>query len=199
MSKNRPPLSQLLIREDEKRDHLEISPETGIIVKYIADLIEEEGGFSLFIDYGHDGTKTDTFRVGLVISLSDVMEEEILNQTIIFQAFKDHALHDPLVAPGTADLTADVDFSFLREVMKKNLLVFGPVEQGDFLLRMGIKQRMEKLMQNISDDDVKEQLKSSYRMLVEKSQMGERFKCMAAFPQVLKSHLEKNPVAGFTM
>ncbi|KAL0275519.1 UNVERIFIED_CONTAM: hypothetical protein PYX00_003344 [Menopon gallinae] len=174
-SKSQPPLSKLLIREDEKRDHLEISPESGQITKYIADLLEEEGGFSLFIDYGHEGTKTDTFR-----------------------GFKNHALHDPLVDPGSADLTADVDFSYLKTILEHNLLVFGPVEQGDFLTRMGIKQRMDRLMQRIEDDAVKEQLKSSYQMLVDKSQMGERYKCMAAFPRVLKSHLEKYPVAGFT-
>lgn len=30
------------------------------------------------------------------------------------KAFKSHKLHDPLIDPGTADLTADVDFSYLH-------------------------------------------------------------------------------------
>lgn len=31
-----------------------------------------------------------------------------------FQGFKDHKLYDPLQNPGSADLTADVDFSYLK-------------------------------------------------------------------------------------
>ena len=31
-----------------------------------------------------------------------------------FQGFKDHKLYDPLENPGSADLTADVDFSYLK-------------------------------------------------------------------------------------
>ena len=34
-----------------------------------------------------------------------------------FQAFRDHKLHDPLCEPGTADLTADVDFSYLKSLV----------------------------------------------------------------------------------
>lgn len=34
-----------------------------------------------------------------------------------FQAFRRHALHDPLSEPGTADLTADVDFSYLKKMV----------------------------------------------------------------------------------
>jgi len=31
------------------------------------------------------------------------------------QAFRDHKLFDPLTEPGTADLTADVDFKYLMQ------------------------------------------------------------------------------------
>lgn len=31
------------------------------------------------------------------------------------QAFKDHKLHNVLKEPGTADVTADVDFSYLQK------------------------------------------------------------------------------------
>ena len=44
----------------------------------------------LVADYGHGGEKGDTLR-----------------------AFKEHAQQDPLKEPGDADLTADVDFSYL--------------------------------------------------------------------------------------
>lgn len=54
---------QPLFQQDETRSSLEVSPESGVLVQEIAARIEKEGGYSLLIDYGHDGTKTDTFRV----------------------------------------------------------------------------------------------------------------------------------------
>lgn len=32
-----------------------------------------------------------------------------------FRGFRDHSLWDPLKEPGTADLTADVDFDYLKK------------------------------------------------------------------------------------
>ena len=37
---------------------------------------------------------------------------------VIFQGFKNHKLHDVLVDPGTADMTANVDFSYLRHAAR---------------------------------------------------------------------------------
>ena len=50
-------------QSDEKRDHVEICPQAGVIMEEISSRIEADGGMSLVIDYGHDGTKTDTIRV----------------------------------------------------------------------------------------------------------------------------------------
>jgi len=47
---------------DERTD-AEISPMTGIIVQQMAEFINTNGGSALLADYGHDGEKTDTFRV----------------------------------------------------------------------------------------------------------------------------------------
>ena len=52
-------------------------------------------------------------------------------------------MHDPLVDPGSADLTADVDFAFFRDLAKKKMLTYGPITQREFLLNIGIKQRLE--------------------------------------------------------
>jgi hypothetical protein len=53
----------LFAQADEKRDHVEVCAEGGVILEHLAARLEEDGGFALFADYGHDGTKTDTFRV----------------------------------------------------------------------------------------------------------------------------------------
>lgn len=45
------------------RDHFEVSPHSGVIMEQISKRLEEFGGFALVLDYGHEGNKTDTFRV----------------------------------------------------------------------------------------------------------------------------------------
>lgn len=44
-------------------------------------------------------------------------------------------------------------------------------------------------------EDQKSSLQSGYNMIMDS--MGERFKFFAMFPNVLKDHLKKLPVAGF--
>ena len=71
----------------------------GVLVSNIAERIVADGGALLVADYGHGGEKGDTLR-----------------------AFKGHAQQDPLKEPGDADLTADVDFSYLiRSVGQESL------------------------------------------------------------------------------
>ena len=48
---------------EESRDELEMSPECVTISNTIASKLEKYGGAALIIDYGHDGTLHDTFRV----------------------------------------------------------------------------------------------------------------------------------------
>lgn len=42
---------------------MEVCPEAGVLILRLACRIEKDGGAALIADYGHDGTKTDTFRV----------------------------------------------------------------------------------------------------------------------------------------
>ncbi|XP_047243548.1 protein arginine methyltransferase NDUFAF7, mitochondrial isoform X1 [Girardinichthys multiradiatus] len=180
--------SSTLVQADERRDHVEVCAEGGVIVQQLARRIEEEGGAALIADYGHDGTGTDTLR-----------------------GFKGHQLHDVLSTPGSADLTADVDFSFLRRMAGGGVACLGPVTQSMFLKNMGIDVRMQVLLRNCSDPSTRKQLISSYDMLTNPSKMGERFHFFSLLhpsrlgvpkkPQGLK--LEKKspaplPVAGFT-
>lgn len=87
------PALKLFLKENEKRDEFEVSPQSLVIVKDIATRLEQDGGLALLADYGHVGDGTDTFR-----------------------AYRKHKQHDPLMEPGTADLTADVDFGMLKNV-----------------------------------------------------------------------------------
>ncbi|XP_076042623.1 protein arginine methyltransferase NDUFAF7, mitochondrial [Oratosquilla oratoria] len=172
LSKAPTPASSLFPNVEEKRDEIEVCPEAGVFCQELAVRMEEFGGAALIIDYGHSGDKTDTFR-----------------------GFKNHQLHDPLCEPGSADLTADVDFSYLKQQVEDKLTTYGPVPQGFFLKNMGIELRLTQLLKNCPYDQQKN-LISSYNMLVDADKMGQRFKVMAFFPAILKDFLIKYPPGG---
>lgn len=122
---NETPMSKIipkLLATGEERDHLEYSPEQQIITKEISQRLESNGGIALIMDYGHNGEKGDTFR-----------------------SFKNHKLHSPLKDPGTADLTADVDFAQLRRHFKDEdkCTTFGPITQRTFIQDMGGEVRLK--------------------------------------------------------
>lgn len=144
--------SSSLIQADEKRRHVEICPEGGVIIHLLANRIAEDGGAALVADYGHDGTKTDTFR-----------------------GFRGHQLHDVLASPGSGDLTADVDFSYLRKQAGDAVACMGPVSQRSFLKNMGIDTRLQVLLRNCADPSMRAQLVQGYDMLTNPKKMGERF------------------------
>ena len=82
------------------------------------------GGAALVIDYGH--------------------VESAAGETL--QAVGRHAYIDPLTAPGSIDLTAHVDFAALaRAVEAMGAVSFVPLEQADFLRRLGIETRAAAL------------------------------------------------------
>ncbi|GIY94204.1 protein arginine methyltransferase NDUFAF7, mitochondrial [Caerostris extrusa] len=125
LSRNPTAATKFLIDKNEQRDHVEISPTSGILLEEITKRMKEDGGITLIADYGHLGTKTDTF----------------------LEVFKKHQLHNPLKNVGEADLTADVDFQFLSKHAKEKAVVVGPVNQASFLKNMGIEIRIQELMQ----------------------------------------------------
>ena len=55
--------SYFQIDKNDPREHIEISLESGAIIERMSQRIAEKGGFALITDYGHQGDKTDTFRV----------------------------------------------------------------------------------------------------------------------------------------
>ncbi|XP_005105434.1 protein arginine methyltransferase NDUFAF7, mitochondrial [Aplysia californica] len=146
----------LQVESEEQRNHIEVCPSAGLTVQEICQRIQSDGGMALLADYGHSGEKGDTFR-----------------------AFKRHKLHeDPLSEPGSADLTADVDFSYLKSFTNADVDVFGPVTQEKYLINMGIGVRLQALLQKSSQEHWPS-LISGFKMLTSPDQMGERFKFMS--------------------
>ncbi|XP_057668926.1 protein arginine methyltransferase NDUFAF7, mitochondrial isoform X1 [Diorhabda carinulata] len=177
LSRHETPIQKKLISPHEKRDHVEISPDSMIIQRDICERLKYSGGLALICDYGHYGSGTDTFR-----------------------AFKKHKQVDPLIQPGSADLTADVDFSSIRQVADevKGILTLGPVNQRDFLLKTGLELRFKALKENLTSSRELYNLNKCYSILIDADKMGERFKFMALFPETMKKILDRFPVVGFS-
>ncbi|PNJ25235.1 NDUFAF7 isoform 2 [Pongo abelii] len=151
--------AEAFIQHDETRDHVEVCPDAGVIIEELSERIALTGGAALVADYGHDGTRTDTFR-----------------------GFCGHKLHDVLIAPGTADLTADVDFSYLRRMAQGKVASVGPIKQHTFLKNMGIDVRLKVLLDKSNEPSVRQQLLQGYDMLMNPKKMGERFNFFALLP-----------------
>lgn len=164
----------VLSKYSNGRDYFEISPQSGLILEYIASMLEEHGGFALIIDYGHYGEKKDTFR-----------------------GFRNHQLVDPLEEPGSSDLTADVDFAFLQNITNDKLLSLGPVSQRSFLKQLQIDVRLEVLLKSCKNEKEKNDILSGYHMIMDSDKMGECFKVFSLFPLVLKDFFNNFPVVGF--
>ncbi|MDD9990597.1 MAG: SAM-dependent methyltransferase [Rhodospirillales bacterium] len=136
---------------------VERAPAREAVASALAGRIAAEGGAALIVDYGH--------------------EQQGFGDTL--QAVKRHNRHDVLDAPGTADLTAHVDFSALAAAARREgAQVFGPVPQGRFLKALGIDTRAARLRQDASADQATE-IDAALRRLTGAHGMGELFKALA--------------------
>jgi SAM-dependent MidA family methyltransferase len=124
----------------------------------IASRVRDEGGAALIIDYGHVRSEAgDTL-----------------------QAIARHSYADPLKNPGTADITAHVDFQALgRAAEDVGARVHGPQTQGEFLKRLGIETRAITLMAKATPE-VSEDVSGALKRLVDSGRggMGSMFKVL---------------------
>ncbi len=94
------------------------------------------------------------------------------------QAVHRHRFIDPLALPGETDLTAHVDFAALKHTATDlGLAAYGPMPQGEFLLKLGLAARCERLLRNATDDQ-KAALLSGAARLADPRQMGMLFKVL---------------------
>lgn len=109
-----------------------------------------------------------------------------------FQALSNHRFADPLTAPGTADLTAHVDFMDFRAGFDRaRIRAHGPVEQGAFLKSLGAEARAVRLAAGKSPAE-QETVRAGLGRLTDPAQMGGLFKVLA-----LSHHAPNLRFAGF--
>ncbi len=96
-----------------------------------------------------------------------------------FQALRHHAYADPLEHPGEQDLTAHVNFNALENLAHNAGVSYnGPAAQGDFLISIGLKLRVEKLLETTTAPEEKLEIIEAAHRLTHPSEMGTLFKVL---------------------
>ncbi|KAH9812427.1 S-adenosyl-L-methionine-dependent methyltransferase [Melampsora americana] len=140
--------SQTLIQEKDYGkfsigSKIEISPLSLSVAFHLSKLLKLGNGSGLIVDYGDDHHFADSLR-----------------------GFHKHQIVDPLHKPGLTDLTANVNFSKIKEMMNPFCKTYGPISQREFLLKMGIEIRKQKL----------KKIESSVARLISPIGMGHQYK-----------------------
>ena len=145
-----------ILKDEPVSDKLyEYSEAASKIMLVISNRIASYGGVGLVIDYGYEGSHGDTL-----------------------QSVRQHKFHNVLVEPGTADITAHVDFYNLTHAAAEGgCIIYGSVAQGEWLNRLGAKERTEALCKKAKAKQ-KKLLLSGLARLTASDQMGELFKVL---------------------
>lgn len=152
------PMEAALPEARRKAPHgtiIETCPGAAAVLFELAGRLVVQGGAALVIDYGHAEPQTGS----------------------TLQAVRAHAKVDPFADPGTADLTALVDFAALAAVAEsRQCRWLGTVGQGAWLDALGGGLRARALAAAAADRG--EAVLAAYRRLTDPDQMGELFKVM---------------------
>ncbi len=98
------------------------------------------------------------------------------------QAIRNGKYANPLAEPGSADITAHVDFAALATAARKaGAAVQGPVKQNAFLTALGLFPRSDLLSRK--NPEKAEDLRLAARRLTAPEAMGSLFKVMAVCPK----------------
>jgi NADH dehydrogenase [ubiquinone] 1 alpha subcomplex assembly factor 7 len=156
-----------LVRDQQAaREHLgdgdegaikELCPGALRITQDMARRITREGGAAVMIDYGYYPS-----------AYGDTL-----------QAVRGHRYASVVDSPGSADLTAHVDFQAVAHAAKLGgAQVYGPVTQGGFLASLGIAAREAALLKTATPAQ-QETIRAGCRRLVDPAEMGALFKVLA--------------------
>ncbi len=141
--------------EAKNGDLLEICPASAQILDQIKSRFEKNEGRALFIDYGPAETE-----------FGDTL-----------QALKRHEKVGVFSDPGNTDLTARVDFAALSQAARAiDLTVTRPVEQREFLSKLGLEMRALTLSRAAPDSKAK--IGRQLHRLTDSEEMGALFKAI---------------------
>ena len=136
---------------------LEVRPAAAALVSALAACAHNAPLAALIVDYGHDET-----------ACGDTL-----------QAVSRHRFADPLSAPGEVDITAHVDFAALKDsAAAHGLQTYGPMPQGEFLLKLGLEARRDRLCEHATPEQGQD-IAAGTNRLADPQAMGLLFKALA--------------------
>ena len=135
----------------------ELRPSALALGAALGGRLARDPGAALLIDYGHSPS-----RLGASL-----------------RAVSHHRPADPLASPGSADLSAHVDFAAFAEAARAaGAATYGPIPQGLLLAALGISARLAALSGRATPAQ-RRQLESGVERLLDPAQMGDLFKAVA--------------------
>jgi NADH dehydrogenase [ubiquinone] 1 alpha subcomplex assembly factor 7 len=118
------------------------------------------------------------------------------------QAFRRHEIVHVFDDPGSADLTANVDFAYMKEALagvgkpfpipKPNIILtflplkatpHGPINQRSFLTSLGLAPRLDRLLQSAPTRERKVEIANAARRLVDERGMGGEYQFLGVTPR----------------
>jgi NADH dehydrogenase [ubiquinone] 1 alpha subcomplex assembly factor 7 len=136
---------------------VEICPAAATLAANLGDRLARTPGLALFIDYGHSPSASGP----------------------TLAALRDHQAVDLFDEPGSADISAHVNFAaFCEAAEARGARAYGPVPQGRFLLALGAQARLAGLTARASMEQ-RGLLDSGLRRLIDPGEMGTLFRVLA--------------------
>jgi len=136
---------------------VEIRPAAGMLAAALAERLTRQPAAAWFIDYGYAGASP-----GATLA-----------------AIGKHRAVGILDRPGSADLSAHVDFAaFAEAATAGGAAVHGPVTQRDYLIALGAEARLGALLRRAAPAQ-RPVLESGLRRLIDPAEMGTLFKVLA--------------------
>jgi NADH dehydrogenase [ubiquinone] 1 alpha subcomplex assembly factor 7 len=136
---------------------VELCPAAATLAAEVAQRLSRHPGAALFVDYGYAKSRTGS----------------------TLAAVGGHQAAGLLEAPGTADLSAHVDFAVVAAAARGGGAdVYGPVSQGDFLTVLGAELRLAALLRQAAPGQ-RPALEAGLRRLIDPAEMGTLFKVLA--------------------
>ena len=157
-----PPFTPPMMLQDAPLGSVwETSPQSQATIRALAGRIAADGGVALIIDYGYG--------------------QPSCGESL--QALRAHHRHDPLAEPGSADITAHVDFTALgASAAAAGAKTYGPIDQGPFLTGLGLAARAERLRAAAlarNRPDQAAAIATAYKRVSAPTEMGSLFKALA--------------------
>jgi NADH dehydrogenase [ubiquinone] 1 alpha subcomplex assembly factor 7 len=150
------PLVPAALRDAPEGTLVEVCPAALNIAAFLGHRLARQPGAALIVDYGPARPAPGP----------------------TLQALHHHHRHEVLEAPGSADLTAHVDFASLAQAAANaGCETHGPVRQGGFLRALGIELRAAQLA--AAAPGAADAIAAARRRLTDPAEMGDLFKALA--------------------